>query len=354
MGRDLVLAVTAAVLLVGCNVGQSDVETSTTSEDLLQQLPLPEVASGDITAPGDHWADRFVAGDATVQDGTSPGDLHNTDALAESVSGPDSQLDLLEDIFDEEQLSDGGYLDGGKEETYTDTLLIYDAVQEDLPSDILEPYGTYHPQAPCGMSDYQWMPPEDMGQLVEYSEKLLYHLPPEFLVQMVHEAGYPLELPFIYGTRVYEVRYTTQDRGQLVEATAMVGIPELTESDTEFGEFPTALFLHGTTGFADKCAPSTGLEGAAAALLPAAMGFIGVAPDYIGMCGFGTPCPQQFHPYLIGEATAIASLDAVRAAHRLMADNLDSLGAVPDSRLVPWGGSQGGHAALFVDRLAPH
>ena len=90
-------------------------------------------------------------------------------------------------------------------------------------------YPSYHPDGACGMQPYQWLPPEEVGNIVEYSEQLLYHLPAELLIQMIHEAGYPLDLPFVYGTRVFAVRYITQDRGVAREATAMVGIPELPE-----------------------------------------------------------------------------------------------------------------------------
>lgn len=206
------------------------------------------------------------------------------------------------------------------------------------------------------MKPYDWLPADAVGDIVSYEEQLLYHLPPVLIEELIAEYGYALDLPLTYTPRVFKMRYTTQDRGQLREATAMVGFPDLAAPDAPPTEaLPAALFLHGTTGYADKCAPSLGLEGAAAAVLPASSGFIAVAPDFLGMCGFGDPCADQFHPYLVGEPTALASLDAVRAALKLrdMLVNNNDLPAF-DGRLAAWGASQGGHAALFVDRYAPY
>jgi pimeloyl-ACP methyl ester carboxylesterase len=53
------------------------------------------------------------------------------------------------------------------------------------------------------------------------------------------------------------------------------------------------------------------------------------------------------HPYLIGEGEARAALDSVRAA-RQMPD------LTIDKRMVAWGYSQGGHAALWTGIVGPH
>ena len=59
------------------------------------------------------------------------------------------------------------------------------------------------------------------------------------------------------------------------------------------------------------------------------LGYITIAPDYIGMLGFGEPSPEgSIHPYLIAAPTALASLDAVRAA-------LAYLAADPDLQVRP-------------------
>jgi pimeloyl-ACP methyl ester carboxylesterase len=80
------------------------------------------------------------------------------------------------------------------------------------------------------------------------------------------------------------------------------------------------------------------------------MGVAVVAPDYLGLDGLGTPS-DQLHPYVVAEPTALSSLDAVRAALKLV--EREGTATRPDpSRSVLWGASQGGHAALWSDRYA--
>src|SRR6266404_3207645 len=52
------------------------------------------------------------------------------------------------------------------------------------------------------------------------------------------------------------------------------------------------------------------------------------------------------HPYLIGEGEARAALDSVRAARQMPELTLDK-------RMVIWGYSQGGHAALWTGIVGP-
>lgn len=99
---------------------------------------------------------------------------------------------------------------------------------------------------------------------------------------------------------------------------------------------------HGTVGVADRCAVSRGrgfldrLDGLARFIRA---GYAVVVPDFEGL---GTAGP---HPYLVGEAAAHATLDAVRATQRFAA-------AGASNRFVVWGVGQGGHAALFTGQQA--
>lgn len=201
--------------------------------------------------------------------------------------------------------------------------------------------------ARCGMNAYQWLDDASLGQpmIVEDEEDFSTLILQALLVskgisiadQVTHDVG----------MRV--ISYQTQDRGEFIEATTIVAYP----TDLEPGAEPPdiVLVLHGTSGFNDDCAPSLSLEYKALAALFAAMGYIAVAPDFIGLKSLGEPT-GFLHPYLVGEATAIASLDAVRAAGKLAGEQMASL--CPSNRVVAFGGSQGGHAALWVDRLAPY
>jgi acetyl esterase/lipase len=103
--------------------------------------------------------------------------------------------------------------------------------------------------------------------------------------------------------------------------------------------WPIISWAHGTTGSADRCAPSK--DGAATvdglnAMLRA--GYVVAATDYEGL---GTPGP---HPYLVGPSEGRSVLDAARAARALIPE---ATGGV-----AVWGHSQGGQAALWAGELA--
>ncbi len=108
---------------------------------------------------------------------------------------------------------------------------------------------------------------------------------------------------------------------------------------------PVAAWAHGTTGIADRCAPSAtgnlfyddyGAEGRR--LLDE--GFVVAATDYHGL---GTPGVHSYHR---SEELARATIDSVTAAHRL-----EEAGPVAPSWVVI-GHSEGGLAALAVDERA--
>ncbi|HUI60125.1 MAG TPA: lipase family protein, partial [Steroidobacteraceae bacterium] len=70
-----------------------------------------------------------------------------------------------------------------------------------------------------------------------------------------------------------------------------------------------------------------------------AKGWTFVATDYVGQGTAGV------HGYLVGADEARAALDSIRAAHRLAGLKLAD-------RVVIWGHSQGGHAALWAGSVA--
>ncbi len=106
------------------------------------------------------------------------------------------------------------------------------------------------------------------------------------------------------------------------------------------GGRPVLAWAHGTTGAADPCAPSLG--GYDPELLSdwLARGYVVAATDYQGL---GTP---GLHPYLLGDSEGRGVLDSVRAARAF--PGADALGPV-----VIYGHSQGGHATIFANELAP-
>jgi pimeloyl-ACP methyl ester carboxylesterase len=132
---------------------------------------------------------------------------------------------------------------------------------------------------------------------------------------------------------------TTVDDSTPATAVATVFAP----TDLPAGPRPVVAWEHATTGLLQKCMPS--LLSAPTELIPwcdriAMAGWVVVATDY-SFAEKGGP-----HPYLIGEGEARATLDSVRAARQMSELTLDK-------RMVVWGHSQGGHAALWTGIVGP-
>ncbi|MBG0562369.1 alpha/beta fold hydrolase [Actinoplanes aureus] len=150
-------------------------------------------------------------------------------------------------------------------------------------------------------------------------------------------AALPAELsPLATGRRVQYV--STNVNGGLITATGLVLTPKTGKQNK------IVAWGHGTTGLADKCAPSTNQgvfweEARIAVAELLSRGWTVAAPDYPGL---GTPQP---HPYLIGASEGRSLIDSVKAAR-----NLDS---ALSTQYVVDGHSQGGQGALFASQLAP-
>ena len=141
------------------------------------------------------------------------------------------------------------------------------------------------------------------------------------------------------GSRAWRVLYHSRDvHGADIAVSGIVVAPD----DARAGDRAVVSWAHPTTGAAGACAPSVGadpfslIEGVHE-LLDA--GYVIAATDYPGMGADGPPS------YLIGSSEGRSVLDAARAAR-----NLGDAGA--GSRLLLWGHSQGGQAALFAAQEA--
>lgn len=204
--------------------------------------------------------------------------------------------------------------------------------------------------AACGAAKHVWLPPATMGRVLSKERSSLYSLPVDALKAIVQATDYKNVVNLKYDVEVYFVRYETQDRGKKVEATMALGFPRPKTGTTL--KAPTVMWTHGTSGFTDACAPTAkGADAALPVALMAALGYVAVAPDYIGMNGFGAKS-TTFHAYLGAEATAIASWDSVRAGLKVLAGESTAVSA--DGQVIPWGGSQGGHAALAAVLYGPY
>ena len=142
------------------------------------------------------------------------------------------------------------------------------------------------------------------------------------------------------GMRGWRVLYATSvDDSTPATAVSTVFAP----INLPAGPRPVIVWEHGTTGLLQKCmpsllsAPSSGIPGRDQIVKA---GWVEVETDY-SYAEKGGP-----HPYLIGEGEARAALDSVRAARQMSELTLDK-------RMMVWGYSQGGHAALWTGIVGP-
>ena len=142
------------------------------------------------------------------------------------------------------------------------------------------------------------------------------------------------------GMRGWRILYATSvDDNTPATAVATVFAP----TDPPAGPRPVIAWEHATTGLLQKCMPSllsTPTKGVPERDRIVMAGWVVIATDY-SFAERGGP-----HPYLIGEAEARAVLDSVRAARQMSELTLDK-------RMVVWGYSQGGHAALWTGIVGP-
>lgn len=142
------------------------------------------------------------------------------------------------------------------------------------------------------------------------------------------------------GMEAYRILYMSRGhRGRPVALSALLFVPRSPPPSTRRSIVAVA---HGTVGVARECAVSSGrgffddVDGLRRFI---GAGHAVVVPDGEGLGTAGT------HPYLVGEAAARATLDAVRATRRFPA-------ADASGRFAVWGVGQGGHAALFTGQRA--
>ena len=199
--------------------------------------------------------------------------------------------------------------------------------------------------AACGQKAFTWLATPDLGDVTQkgFHDHFTATANKVLLVAGKVDVKGP-----VHDVDMDQIAYVTQDRGAKIEATALVAYPSDLEARTDLD---VLVVLHGTAGFTDSCAPSASADARPLAAALASLGYVVVAPDYVGLRALGAPT-GFLHPYLVGQTTAIASIDAVRASQKLLQKG--ELGVCAKPRFVTVGGSQGGHAALWVDRLAPY
>jgi len=202
--------------------------------------------------------------------------------------------------------------------------------------------------ARCGQPAYTWLKSANLGNITAHTKQGTYSK--ALLEALLTAADITVPIKLQYDVDAHLITYTTQDRGKEIEATALLAWPSNVPAGA--AALPTLTVLHGTSGFMDGCGATADTSIGALASAIASTGYVVIVPDYIGLKAT-QPATGFLHPYFVGQATAIASLDAVRILGHLPAE-IRTGGARPSPRLAVIGGSQGGHAALWVDRLAPY
>jgi fermentation-respiration switch protein FrsA (DUF1100 family) len=142
----------------------------------------------------------------------------------------------------------------------------------------------------------------------------------------------------VYGVTSYRLEYLTSDaNGQLVRASGLVSVPDKAAG----AKSPVLGYQHGTI-FQDAEAPSNHAVASEVAVVMASLGYIVVAPDYVGYgASLGTP-----HPYLLAAPSAAAVVDFLTAARTWRRRN----GVTDNGQLFLTGYSEGGYTTMAAHR----
>ncbi|MFP4561838.1 MAG: lipase family protein [Spirochaetia bacterium] len=164
----------------------------------------------------------------------------------------------------------------------------------------------------------------------------------------IRREGLPLFNDFVipsakYEVETYRIVYRSTDfDGTPADIVAQIFIPRFDERE----ERPVYVFGSGTTGIADKCAPSLERPDIrrlgyyrANMLAYAGLGFISIIPDYLG---FNDPGRDQ--RYFVKAAEGHVMLDAIRAVYDFFQRR--TMTVRPSDEVFVAGDSQGGHAAF--------
>lgn len=108
-----------------------------------------------------------------------------------------------------------------------------------------------------------------------------------------------------YSVTSYRIEYLTTDAdGKEVRASGLVSVPQKPAG----AKSPVLSYQHGTL-FRDAEAPSNNAVASEVAVVLASLGYIVLAPDYVGFgASKGTP-----HPYLLAAPSAAATVDFLTA-----------------------------------------
>lgn len=141
-----------------------------------------------------------------------------------------------------------------------------------------------------------------------------------------------------YNVANWRIEYTTIDAdGSEVRASGLISVPQKPAG----GASPVLSYQHGTI-FRDEEAPSNNAVPNEVAVVLASLGYVVLAPDYVG---FGTSRDTP-HPYLLATPTAAAVIDFLSASTTWREQNQ----VADNGQLFLTGYSEGGYATMAAHR----
>lgn len=142
----------------------------------------------------------------------------------------------------------------------------------------------------------------------------------------------------LYDVANHRLEYLTRDaQGQLIVASGLVSVPVKSAG----ARSPVLSYQHGTT-FIDAEAPSNHATADEAGVILASLGYIVIAPDYVGY-GASKGAP---HPYLLSAPSAAATVDLLTAAQTWRRQHA----VLDNGQLFLTGYSEGGYATVAAQR----
>ena len=148
-----------------------------------------------------------------------------------------------------------------------------------------------------------------------------------------------IEVPFLSfknGVDYYKVTYQTPDaHGNSSVASGLMVIP-----DNLAKNYPLVCYQHGTSSSKNDVPSALNFESTLPILL-GGMGYVAVAPDYLGLGD-----SPGIHPYVHADTEASVGVDMLRAAREYAENNTVFL----NGQVFVTGYSQGGHAAMALHR----
>ncbi|MBK8700108.1 MAG: hypothetical protein IPN29_11490 [Saprospiraceae bacterium] len=139
-----------------------------------------------------------------------------------------------------------------------------------------------------------------------------------------------------YDVDLYRINYTTKDvDGMATVASGLVCLP-----DVKTQGYPMLVYQHGTAGERYEVPGYLSYENVLPSIFTS-LGFISIAPDYLGL-----GIEPGIHPYVHADSEAWAAVDMLKATLQF----LEQKGYNSNKHLFLTGYSQGGHASMALHR----